>query len=148
MKILAGIMVLFAVIYFFPAFLHMQSSHELNGKSMEQLKKSAMEVRRSMSTGDRNTFDTAFGILEKLKSEEGPDAFAKAVDGLTPEQLVELAKHEVNVRIASGHPDFRQYTSWDDMVAKLTSDGSKKVSGQPQQPAAPLRQSERTGRPN
>jgi len=149
MKVIAGIMAVLAVIYFFPAFMRMQSGHEIKGSSTEQIKKSAMQVRRAMSTNERSLFDMSFGILEKLKSEEGPEAFANAVDGLKPEELIELAKREVDIKIATGHPDFKQYTSWDDMLTKLTTDGSKKkTSGQHAQPAAPLRQSERPGRPN
>ena len=149
MKIMAAIMAILAIIYFFPALMRMQSGHEINGSSTAQLKKSAMQVRRSMSTNDRNRFDTAFGILEKIKSAEGPEAFAKAVDGLEPEQVIELARHEVDIKIASGDPEFREYASWDDMVAKLTSDvHKKKTSGQSLQQGAPLRQSERPDRPN
>lgn len=142
-RIIAGVMAILAVLYFLPAFMRMQGGKELNGSTTEQLKKSAMQVRRAMPTADRTTFDMAFGILEKIKSEESPEAFAQAIDGLKPDEMIELARREVNVKIAAGHPDFKQYASWDDMVQKLTA--SNKKSGQP---AAPLRQSEREPRPN
>jgi hypothetical protein len=147
MKIFAGVMVLLAVIYFFPAFQQMQRGHAISGSTTEQVKKSAIQVRRTMATNERNLFDTAFGILEKIKSPEGPEAFPKAVSGLKPEEVVDLAKREVDIRIAAGDPDFKSYTSWDDMVTKLTSDTPKK-SGHANATAVPLRQSERTGRPN
>lgn len=147
MKVLAGIMAVLAVIYFLPAFL--QGSHEINGVSREAAYKSAMKAKRYLPTNERVIFDTAFGILDKIKSEEGPDAFAKAVDGLEPEEVIELAKREVDIKIATGAPEFKQYASWDDMVAKLTADGSRKrTMGPHSQPAAPLRQSERPERPN
>ena len=143
MKFIAGIMAILAVIYFLPAV--MQGSHEINGKSRETAYRSAIKAKRYLNTDDRVVFDTAFGILDKIKSEESPDAFASAVDGMEPEEVIELAKREVDAKIAAGHPDFKQYTSWEDMVGKLTATTSKKHAGQPQ---APLRQSERTGRPN
>jgi hypothetical protein len=143
MKFIAAVMAVLTVIYFLPAF--MQGSHEINGKSRETAYRSAIKAKRYLSTDDRVVFDTAFGILDKIKSEEGPEAFASSVDGMEPEEVIELAKHEVDAKIASGHPDFKQYVSWEDMVGKLTSTASKKHPGQAQ---APLRQSERTGRPN
>jgi hypothetical protein len=149
MKIIAGIMVLLAVIYFAPAIMHMQTSHKIKGSSSEQVKKSAMQVRRTMPSNEMRVFDTAFGILERLKSQEGPKAFAEAVDGLSPDEVIELAKREVDIKIATGDPEFKQYASWDDMVAKLTADASKKgMPGQQSQHAPPLRQSERPDRPN
>lgn len=143
MKIMAGIMAILAVIYFLPAI--MQGSHEINGKSRETAYRSAIKAKRYLSTDDRVVFDTAFGILDKIKSQEGPDAFAAAVDGMDPDEVIELAKTEVDARIASGDPEFKQYQSWEDMVSKLTRMTPKKHAGQP---PAPLRQSERTGRPN
>ena len=143
MKFMAGIMAVLAVIYFLPAF--MQGSHEINGKSRETAYRSAIKAKRYLNTDDRVVFDTAFGILDKIKSEEGPDVFASSVDGLEPEEVIELAKREVDAKIAAGHPDFKQYTSWEDMVSKLTSSAPKRHAGQA---PAPLRQSERTGRPN
>jgi hypothetical protein len=127
----------------------LQGSHEINGMSRETAYKSAIKVKRYLPTNERVIFDTAFGLLDKIKSAEGPEAFAKAVDGLEPEEVIELAKQEVDIKIATGDPEFKQYVSWDDMVAKLTADGSKKkASGPPTEQAAPLRQSERPDRPN
>ncbi|MEW6037457.1 MAG: hypothetical protein AB1648_04295 [Pseudomonadota bacterium] len=147
MRILAVVMAVLAVIYFLPAF--MSRTTEINGVSKAAAYKSAMKVKRYLSTNDRVIFDTAFGLLDKIKSQEGPDAFAKAVDGMTPEEVIELARTEVNARIAAGDPEFRQYASWDDMIAKLvdTSLGSSRSrQGAGQQPT-PLRQLERPGRP-
>lgn len=144
MKIIVGIMALLAVIYFLPAV--MQGSHEINGASREAVYKSAVKAKRYLPTNERVIFDTAFGLLDKIKSQEGPDAFAKAVGGLEPEEVIELAKHEVDSKIATGDPEFKQYASWDDMVAKLTADVTRKKASAQQ--AAPLRQSERPDRPN
>ncbi|MGI9213469.1 MAG: hypothetical protein ACR2HF_13435 [Methylococcaceae bacterium] len=143
MKVLAGVMVILAIIYFLPAFL--RGSDSINGHSRETAYRSAIQVKRYLPTDSRVVFDTAFGILDKIKAEEGPDAFIKAVDGKKPDEIIEMARHEVGVKIATGHPTFKQYTSWDDMIAKLTGDTLK--SGKTMSPDQPLRESNREGRP-
>jgi hypothetical protein len=145
MKVIAGLMVVLAFIYFFPAF--MSRTDEINGASREAAYKSAVKVKRYLPTEERVTFDTAFGILDKLKAEEGPDAFAKAVDGLKPEEVIELAKREVNIKIATGDPAFKAYASWEDMLRKLSTGVGGPADKTPKPEAAPLRQSERPGRP-
>jgi hypothetical protein len=144
MKLVIGAAVVLAMIYFFPAFKHMQSGRTISGSTTLEVKKSAMTVRRTMSTGDRNSFDMAFGILEKVKSAEGPDAFPKAVDGLEPQQVVELAREEVDKQIAAGSADFKRYASWEDMMTKLDAEAPKNVT---HASTAPMRQSDRPTRP-
>lgn len=143
MKILAAVMALFAVIYFLPAFT--MRTHAINGANQKTALHSARDIKRTLSTNDRVIFDTAFGILFQIKSKEGEKAFLEAVDGKSSDEIVELAKHEVNVRIAAGDPDFKKYTSWDNMIEALT-EGEKKP-GKDAEDAQPLRNSSRTGRP-
>ncbi len=143
MKILAGVMVILALIYFMPAFMNHTDS--INGHSLKTAYRSALQAKRYLSTHDRIVFDTALGILNKIKSEESPEAFLKAVDGKKPDEIIDLARQEVGVKIATGHPDFKQYKSWDDMIDKLIGDSEKSsASAQNQQP---LRSSTREGRP-
>lgn len=143
MKILAGVMVILAIIYFLPAFMNRTDS--INGHSLKTVYRSATQAKRYLSTHDRIVFDTALGILNKIKSEESPEAFLKAIDGKKPEEVIDLARQEVGVKIATGHPDFKQYKSWDDMIGKLIgdTDTSSKSAPNPQ----PLRSSTREGRP-
>ncbi|SMF95942.1 hypothetical protein SAMN02949497_3320 [Methylomagnum ishizawai] len=146
MKILAAVMALFAVIYFLPAFT--SRTYELSGGDRAAIYRSAVKVKRTLPTDQRVLFDTSMLLLDKIKSGEGPDAFADAVGGKTPEEVIEMAKHEVNVKIAAGDPEFKQYASWEDMVAKLTDDGHKKTPAKPSEPEdAPLRNYSREGRP-
>lgn len=145
MKILAAVMALLAVIYFLPAF--MSRTDAINGTTREAAYKSAIKVKRYLPTDERITFDTAFGLLDKLKSAEGPDAFAQAVNGLSPEEVIELAKREVNIKIATGDPAFKQYGSWEDMLRKLSETSKPEFDKSPKPEPAPLRQSERPPRP-
>ncbi len=143
MKILAAVMAILAIIYFLPAFMHRTDS--INGHSRETAYRSAIQVKRYLATNDRVVFDTAFGILDKIKSEEGPNAFIQAVDGKTPNEVIELARHEVGVKIATGHPDFKQFSSWENMVDKLIGDSDKSFKAS--ENAQPLRNSTRENRP-
>lgn len=145
MKVLAVVMAILAVIYFLPAV--MQRTDAINGANRTAAYKSAIKVKKYLSTDDRVLFDTAFGLLDKIKSEESPDAFVAAVNGKKSDEIIEMAKHEVNVKIASGHPDFKQYSSWDDMVSKLTESNKKPGHTAESPDAPPLRSSVREGRP-
>ena len=145
MKILAGFMVLLAIIYFLPAF--MQRTDEINGHSRETAYRTAIQVKRYMSTNDRVLLDTAFGLLDKIKSEEGQDIFIHTVDGKKPDEIIEIAKNEVNVKIAKGHPDFKKYSSWDDMMEKLTHGNEASSRHHGEASSQPLRSSVRPGRP-
>lgn len=143
MKILAAVMALLAVIYFLPAF--MQRTDSINGASRVAAYKSAIKAKRYLSTDDRVLFDTAFGILDTIKSEEGPDAFVDAVGGKTPDEIIALAKQEVDIKIATGDPHFKPYGSWDNMVKTLIEgEKSPKASEAGKEP--PLRHAERPGR--
>ncbi len=123
MKILIAVMASLAVLYVLPAAC--SNTHEINGASRKAAYQSAVKVKRYMPTDERVRFDTAFGILDKIESEHGPNAFADAVDGLTPEEVVDLAQREVNAKIAAGDPEFSQYKSWDEMLSQLTASENK-----------------------
>ncbi|MGY6215488.1 hypothetical protein ACW73L_10040 [Methylolobus aquaticus] len=142
MRYLAALMALLAVIYFFPAF--MSRTESINGSTRETAYRSALAAKKRLPTDERLMFDTALVLLDKLK---GPDEFPKAVDGLKPEEVIELAKREVNIKIATGDPAFKNYSSWEDWLRKQATDPDLegKKAGKPEAP--PLRQSERTGRP-
>jgi hypothetical protein len=144
-KIAIGLMVALALIYFSPVLIHMQNGNQIHGSTNEQVLKSAMQVRRNLPTQERHSFDVAFGLLKQFMSEgQGENAFASAVGGKSTDEVVEMARKEVAVKIAAGDPKFKQFTSWDDMLSKeAAEDAPKRASAQP---APPLRNSERTGR--
>jgi hypothetical protein len=142
MKILAAVMGLLALIYFMPAFLQRQDS--ISGSTRVAAYKSAIKVKRYLATDQRVLFDTAFGILDKIKAQEGPNAFVEAVRGKSPEEIIELAKQEVTQKIAAGDPEFKKYGSWDNMVKQLIEGDKKPMANEAN--GVPLRNSVRTGR--
>ncbi|MFM8330794.1 MAG: hypothetical protein ACKN9T_03815 [Candidatus Methylumidiphilus sp.] len=143
-KIAIGVMALLALVYFSPVLMHMQNGTQISGSSNEQVQKSAMKVRRTLPTEDRHAFDIAFGLLREIKSSEGENAFAEAVGGKSTDEVVELARKEVAMKIAAGDPKFKEFKSWDDMLSKEAALDAPKKSAAAL--AAPLRNSERPGR--
>lgn len=144
-KFAIGLMAVLALVYFSPVLMHMQNGNQIHGSTNEQVLKSAMQVRRNLPTQERHSFDVAFGLLKEFKSAEGGNAFADAVGGKSTEEVVDLARKEVAVKIAAGDARFKQFSSWDDMLDKeAAEDAPKKAAAQ--QAVAPLRNSERTGR--
>ena len=146
MKILAAVMALLAVIYFASAFT--QKTDSINGSSRVAAFKSAKKIKRYMTPEQLHLFETSFWTLESIKSQEkgenGEDAFLSAVDGKTADQIIEMARQEVNAKIEAGDPNFRKYGSWENMVKEMMAQDNKKpVHAEPEHP---LRNSARTGR--
>ena len=145
MKILFAVMAVLAVIFFTPPVLKRFNSTEIHGSTDKKLMQSLKDVRHNMATEERHTFDVALGLIQTFRAQEGENALANTVNGKSPAEVIELAKKEVEAKIAARDADFKQYTSWEDMLSKKAAeDAPKKPGGQP---PAPLRQSERTGRP-
>lgn len=145
MKILAAAMVILAVIFFLPPL--MSTSNKISGASQKAADRSAKQATKKWPPDERRVFDTAFFVLKDLKADEGPEAFLEAINGLTPDEVIELAKREVNIKIATGDPDFKQYSSWEDMLRKLSESTRPSSRATSKPDAAPLRQSERPARP-
>ena len=147
MKILVVVMAVLAVIFFTPPILKKFNSQEIHGSTEKQMMQSLKDVRHNMLTEERHTFDVALGLIQTFRASEGEKAFINTVNGKNPTEVVDMARKEVEAKIAAGDADFKQYTSWEDMLSKKAAeDAPKKPAGQ--QPPAPLRQSERTGRPS
>ncbi len=146
MKILFAVMAVLAVIFFAPPVLKRFNSTEIHGSTDKKVMQSLKDVRHSMATEERHTFDVALGLLQKFHEQEGENAFANTVSGKSPTEVIELAKQEVEAKIAAGEAGFKQYSSWGDMLSKKVAEDAPKKPGN-QQPPPPLRQSERTGRP-
>jgi hypothetical protein len=119
MKYLYWLMAILTLMYILPVFL--KSGDSINASSMKTADKSAMYVTKYLTADERMVFNTAYGIVKELKMEEGGEgAFLSSVDGLKPQEVIELARKEVNAHIAKGDGKFAGYRDWDEMLAKLT----------------------------
>ena len=141
MKVIFWIMGLLAVMYFMSAFTH--STKTIDGSSQRSASNSVKKLKRYMSTQQQHIFETSYGVLGAIKSKEGPDVFLPFVDGKTPDEIIELAREEVNARIAAGDPDLAKYGSWENFVGIGGGNGGNASKGST---AAPLRSSTRTDR--
>lgn len=142
MKIIFWVMGLLAVIYFMSVFTN--STRAIDGSNQRTAANSVKKLKRYMSTQQQHIFETSYGVLGAIKSKEGPDAFLPFVDGKTPDEIIDLARQEVNARIAAGDPDLAKYGSWDNLVGlgKLGAGNSDRKPASVQ----PLRNSVRGGR--
>jgi hypothetical protein len=145
MKILFAVMAVLAVIFFAPPVLKMFNTAEIHGSTDKNVMRSLKDVRHNMLTEERHRFDVAVGYFQAFHGKDGENALATLISGKTPVEVVEMAKKEVEAKIAAGDASFKQYTSWEDMLSKKAAEDAPKKPGA-QQPPAPLRQSERTGR--
>lgn len=143
MKILIAVMALLAIIYFMSAFT--QRTDSINGSSQVAAFKSAKKMKRYMTEQQQHEFETAFWALGTIKAKEGPDAFLAAVDGKTADEVIALAEQEVKAKIAAGDPDFKQFGSWETLVNDAAERDKRKTVHT--DPAQPLRNSVRSGRP-
>lgn len=138
-------LLVFTLLFFIKPLRHRLESNKISGSTIQQVDNSLKKVRRNMSTQDRHAFDVAFGLLRQLKAGEGDEAFIQAINGLSTDEVVEMARQEVNKKIAAGDPEFKKFSSWDDMlVKKAEEDAPKRPANAP--PPTPLRTSERPGR--
>lgn len=120
MKYIYWLMAILALMYILPVIT--KSADSINASSVKTADKSALTVKKYLPADERVVFDTAYGIVKEIKMEEGgEDAFLSSVKGLTPQEVIELARKEVNARIAKGDGRFAGYRDWDEMIAKLTA---------------------------
>lgn len=126
---------LLAVIFVLP--VTCSGSREIHASSLKTAYQSARIVKNYIrDDSERLAFQIAFGTLEQIKTEEGgQSAFLKAVDGKKAQEVIALAREEVNARIAKGDKRFAQYQSWDDMVQQLTKSTPKVLGSEREQRA-------------
>ena len=48
--------------------------------------------------------------------------FLEAIDGKTPEQMIEIGKELFLKRKASGNKEYEQYANWDQMITEYTQE--------------------------
>lgn len=129
------LLALLAVIFVLP--VTCSGSREIHASSLKTAYQSARMVKNYIrDDSERLAFQIAFGTLQQIKTEEGGQAaFLEAVDGKKAEEIIALAREEVNAHIAKGDKRFAQYQSWDDMVQQLTKDTPKVLGSEREQRA-------------
>ncbi len=135
MKAAFIILALLAVIFVLP--VTCSGSREIHASSLKTAYQSARLVKNYIrDDAKRLEFQIAFGTLQQIKTEEGGQAaFLKAVDGKAADEIIALAREEVNAHITQGDKRFANYQSWDDMVQQLTKDTPKVLGSEREQRA-------------
>ncbi|GAB6066903.1 hypothetical protein JCM13664_02210 [Methylothermus subterraneus] len=129
------LLALLAVLFVLP--VTCSGSREIHASSLKSAYQSARIVKNYIrDDSQRLAFQIAFGTLQQIKTEEGGEAaFLKTVDGKTAEEIIALAREEVNARIAKGDKRFAKYSSWDAMVQQLTQNTPKVLGSEREQRA-------------
>ena len=129
------LLVLLAVIFVLP--VTCSGGRKIHASSLKSAYQSARIVKNYIrDDSERLAFQIAFGTLQQIKTEEGGEkAFLKAVDGKTAEEIIALAREEVNARIQKGDKRFARYSSWEEMVQQLTKNTPKVLGGEREQRA-------------
>ncbi len=129
------LLALLAIIFVLP--VTCSGGREIHASSLKSAYQSARLVKNYLrDDSERLAFQIAFGTLQQIKTEEGGErAFLETVDGKNAEEIIALAREEVNARIARGDQRFANYQSWDDMVQQLTKDTPKVLGSEREQRA-------------
>lgn len=95
-------------------------SHQINGSSMKTVNRSVSSIKERLPLDQRIEFEISFWTLRDEIKDNGD--FLDAIDGKTPEQLIEKGKELFQKRKTSGNKDYAQYDSWEQMIAEYSQE--------------------------
>jgi len=95
-------------------------NHQINGSSMKTVNRSVSMIKERLPLDQRIEFEVSFWTLRDDIKDNGD--FLEAVDGKTPEQLIETGKELFQKRKASGNKEYEQYASWEQMIAQYSQE--------------------------
>jgi hypothetical protein len=95
-------------------------SHQINGSSMKTVNRSISMIKERLPLDQRIEFEVSFWTLRDEIKDTGD--FLDAVDGKTPEQLIETGKELFQKRKASGSKEYDQYASWEQMISQYSQE--------------------------
>ncbi len=87
---------------------------------MKTVNRSISSIKERLPLDQRIEFEVSFWTLrDEIKDNS---EFLDAVDGKTPEQLIEKGKELFQKRKASGNKEYEQYTNWEQMIAQYSQE--------------------------
>ncbi len=95
-------------------------SHQINGNSMKTVNRSISMIKERLPLDQRIEFEVSFWTIRDDIKDNGE--FLDAVDGKTPEQLIDAGKELFAKRKASGSKEYAQYDTWEQMIAQYTQE--------------------------
>lgn len=95
-------------------------SNQINGSSMKTVNRSISHIKEKLPLDQRIEFEVSFWTLrDEIRSNQ---EFLDAIDGKTPEQLIETGKELFAKRKAAGNKEYAQYDSWDQMITQYSQE--------------------------
>ncbi len=104
------------------------NSKTVNGRSMKTAYRSVKTIKEYLPGEQRMEFEVAFWTLNDIHK-NNKDAFLDAVDGKSVPELISTAKEAFAKQKSSGLDTYDQYTSWEDMIAKLAEERKMNSAG-------------------
>jgi hypothetical protein len=95
-------------------------SHQINGSTLKTVNRSVNTIKEKLPLDQRIEFEVSFWTLrDEIRNNKD---FLDAIDGQTPEQLIEKGKELFAKRKASGNKEYEQYSNWDQMISQYTQE--------------------------
>jgi len=95
-------------------------SHQINGSSLKTVNRSMAAIKERLPLDQRIEFEISFWTLrDEIRNNK---EFLDAIDGKTPEQLIETGKELFMKRKAAGNKEYEQYATWDQMISQYTQE--------------------------
>jgi len=95
-------------------------SHQINGSSMKTVNRSVSSIKERLPLDQRIEFEVSFWTLRDEIKNNGD--FLDAIDGKTPEQLIQAGKELFEKRKAAGNKEYAQYANWEQMIAQYSQE--------------------------
>ncbi len=93
---------------------------QINGSSLKTVNRSVAALKERLPLDQRVEFEVSFWTLrDEIRNNK---EFLQAVDGKTPEQLIESGRELFSKRKAAGNKEYQQFTNWDQMIAQYTQE--------------------------
>ena len=95
-------------------------SHQINGSSLKTVNRSMSSIKERLPIDQRIEYEVSFwSVRDEIRNN---DEFLSAVDGKTPEQLIETGKEIFLKRKASGNKDYEKFNTWEQMITQYTQE--------------------------
>lgn len=95
-------------------------SHQINGSSLKTVNRSVASIKERLPLDQRIEFEVSFWTLrDEIRNNK---EFLDAVDGKTPEQLIETGKELFIKRKAAGSKEYGQFDTWEQMITQYTQE--------------------------
>ncbi|WAK03971.1 hypothetical protein [Methylobacter sp. YRD-M1] len=90
---------------------------KINGHNARTAYKSVKVIKNRLPAEQRIEFEVSFWTIRDSFKDDGE--FLAKVDGKEPQEVINLGKELYQERKNAGYEAYKQYSSWDEMIAKF-----------------------------